>query len=381
MTIVASFSPVRRAVCSISAGSARATGWLVSPKGLFATSHSTIGYQVDTEVENDSGDRRVGRVVWVDVSRDLAVVLAETLPRGPEPMVPLALREAPVIRPGDRGHVVSALAGRGLRVTPASVCSVVRGAAIGDVFELDVAAPGPLGGPLVDTENRAMGLLVRGVDPSRASGGRKVVLLPSSEVRGALRTLENASDLGRRSPIYRCPTCATPFVPEHDACLSCGVPLPHPFPPVLAAAVAERAVRNALATMSVVANRARIGPSTWQVTSRPQGVDPVAITLSLEESGAAVVFRTGIASAARVAHEPFYRLLLTLNDQSTGPFRLALSGDRVVLVLVTSPAMLEGRELGPMLMAMAEVTDHYRKLLREGFDVPPLLLAHDPLDF
>ncbi len=80
MTQGASFSPVRRAVCAIAAGPSRATGWLVSPKGLFVTSHSALGYQVDATVENESGDTKPARVVWVDVARDLAFVLAEGLP-------------------------------------------------------------------------------------------------------------------------------------------------------------------------------------------------------------------------------------------------------------------------------------------------------------
>ena len=36
--------PVRRAACAVTSGAARATGWVVSTKGLIATSHSAIGY-------------------------------------------------------------------------------------------------------------------------------------------------------------------------------------------------------------------------------------------------------------------------------------------------------------------------------------------------
>ena len=396
MTQGMQLSPVRRAVCAISAGPSRATGWLVSSKGLFATSHSALGYHVDAELENEAGERKPGRVIWVDVARDLAFVLAEGLPRGAEPMLPLALREVPAARAGDRVLAVSALPSRGLRIAPASICAVAKSASSPDLLDTDVSLVGPAGGPLVDSDCRAVGLLVRGAPvvaqgaaPRGAAPGLtsraaplaagRTFALPAVEIRAALRTLEVASDLQRRSPIYRCPACTAPFVPEHDACLACGVPLPHPFPPSLANALAERIVREALATVGVVANRARTGPSTWQITSRAlAGIDPVTLVLSLDDAGSALALRAPVALASRGAREPFYRLLLTLNDQATGPFRLALAGDRVSLVLVLPPSMLQGRDLGTMLAAMAETTDHYRKLLQEAFDVTPLTSLDEP---
>lgn len=406
MTQGASFSPVRRAVCAISAGPSRATGCLVSPKGLFATSHSALGYQVDATLESESGDTKPARVVWVDVARDLAFVLAEGLPRGPEPMMPLGLREVPAARAGDRVFAVSALPGRGLRIAPASVCAVSKGPASADLLDTDTHLVGPAGGPLVDLDSRAVGLLLRcssspsparNAPPSgRAASPARAAALVASEIRAALRALEAAPDLARRSPIYKCPACASPFVPEHDACLACGAPLPHPHPPDPANMLVERIVRDALASAGVVANRARVGPRTWQLAARapsvtmgpqaapspgalraPTGFGPVPVALSLDDAASAVTLRAPVAFAPRSAREPFYRLLLTLNDQATGPFRLALSGDRVLLVLAVPPAMLQGRELGPMLAAMAETADHYRKLLQEGFDASPLTTLDD----
>lgn len=389
MTQGASFSPVRRAVCAVTAGPSRATAWLVSPKGLFATSHSALGYQVDATLENESGDTRPGRVVWVDVARDLAFVLAEGLPRAAEPMMPLGLREVPAARAGDRVFAVSALPGRGLRIAPASVCAVSKGLASADLLDTDLQLVGPAGGPLVDADSRAVGLLLRAVIPSsraraapsagRATSSPRAVALIAAEVRAALRALESAPDLARRSPIYKCPACVSPFVPEHDACLACGAPLPHPHPPDPANAMAERILRDALASIGVVANRARVGPRAWQLASRAlAGVGPVPIALSLDETASTVTVRAPVAFAPRGAREPFYRLLLTLNDQATGPFRLALAGDRVQLVFAVPPAMLQGRELGSMLAAMAETADHYRKLLQEGFDATPLTTLDEP---
>jgi hypothetical protein len=371
-----SFAPVRRATCALSVGPARATGWLVSQKGVLVTSHSAVGYQTEVEIENDSGERKLGRVVWVDVGRDLALVFADGgPPRAPEPMTPLLLREAPAVKSGDRVFAVAALPGRGLRITPASICAAPRAGAL-DPIDLDMSIAGPAGGPVVDVDCRAVGLLVRAAS-GRLSGaqaaGRRTQVLPATEVRAALRAIEASPDAAKRMPVYRCPACSTPFVPDNDACLACGALLPHPFPPGAAHPLAERAIREALAMAGVIANRARSGPRSWHLVSRGvPGVEPAAITLALDESGTTVAFRAPVALAPKGSREPFYRLLLTLNDQTTGPFRLALADERVVLMLAQPVGMLHGRDVIQTLGSLAEMAEHYRKILHEGFDAAPL---------
>ena len=405
MTPSPSFSPVRRAACAVTVGPARATGWLVSARGLFVTCHSAVGYQVEVDVEHESGDRRPGRVVWVDVGRDLAIILADGLPRAPEPMAPLGLREVPSVKSGDRVFTVAALPGRGLRITPASICAAPRAqpaaasqaaslpgaprASDAELIDIDAPLLGPAGGPLVDHDCRAVGLLVRspagrspGAGGSPAPQGRRTLVLPIAEVRAALRVLEAAPDLARRSPVYRCPTCVTPFVPEHDACLACGVPLPHPFPPSAAHPLAERTIREALAMAGIVANRARTGPRSWHLLSRGvPGAEPVPVTLSLDDTSTTAALRAPVALAPRGPREAFYRLLLTLNDQTTGPFRLALADDRLLVMLALPVGMLQGRDMVQTLAAIGEMADHYRKILHEGFDAAPLASLDDPPDW
>jgi hypothetical protein len=378
------FSPVRRAACAVTVGPARATGWLVSQRGLFVTSHSAVGYQVDVDVHNDAGDDRPGRVVWVDVARDVALVLVDgALPRAPEPMSPLAIRDVPAPRSGDRVYTVAALPGRGLRIAPASICVAPR-AGGPDLIDIDADLIGPLGGPLLDHDCRAVGLLVRapqGRAPFEAVSreARRSSVLPAAEIRGALRAIDAALDLPRRAPVYRCPACVTPFVPEHDACLACGAPLPHPFPPSAAHPLAERTIREALAMAGVIANRARTGPRSWHLATRgAPGGEPVPVTLTLDDTWTTAALRAPVALAPSGPAEPFYRLLLTLNDQTTGPFRLALAGDRVVVMLVLPVAMLQGRDLPPTLVALGEIAEHFRKILQEGFDCPPLTSLDAP---
>jgi hypothetical protein len=373
--------PVRRAVCALVAGPSRATGWLVSANGVFATSHAALGYNVDVGIENELGDSRPGRVVWVDVARDLAFVFAtEGLPRGVEPMAPLPLRDEPPAKIGERVFAVSVLPGRGVRLSSGTVCAAPGSAGQATHFDTDAGTVGPAGGPLIDTEQRAVGLVtscppVHIAKPER----RRIFAIPAATVRLALHPLELASDLAEQSPVYRCPGCASPFVPEHDACLACGAPLPHPFPPHPGRAASERIVRDALAAVGVVANRARTGPRSWHLSLRAtRSREPVVVTIELDEAGTTAAFRTPIAFAPAEAHEPFFRLLLTLNDQATGAFRLALAGSRVVLVWALPLAALREHDMVPMLASFGEMSEHYRKILHDGFDAPPLFALDEP---
>lgn len=404
-----SLPPVRRAACALTAGPSRATGFLVSilreaasgrltspnnpssAKGLFVTSHAALGYHVEVEIENEAGDRKPGRVVAVDVARDLTFVLAtDGLPRLGDAMAPLVLREMPSVKLGEQAVAVAALPNRGLRVWPATICALPRSAGPLERFDTDADPIGPAGGPLVDADGRVIGILVR--DPAHHAGQgfgspsapsralvRRATALPAAELRAALRPIESASDLPRRSPIYRCPTCTSPFVPDLDSCLACGLPLPHPFPPDPARASSERALRDALAGIGLIANRVRTGARTWQLPPRTApGGDSVAIHVELDPAGATLVFRAPVARLPKSAREPFYRLILTLNDQSTGAYRLALDGDRVLCLFAAVPSTLREHDLGLSLSGLVEMAEHFRKILQEGFDAAPLLALSAP---
>ncbi len=382
---------VRRATCALSAGPSRATGFLVSGKGLFVTSHSALGYQVEVEIENEAGDHKPGRVVAVDVARDLTFVLAtDGLPRLGDAMAPLTLREMPSVKLGEPAMAVAALPNRGLRVWSANVCALPRTTGPSERFDTDGEAIGPAGGPLVDVEGRAIGILVRDPahpvvnarNPGARASLRRATALPAAELRAALRPIESASDLPRRSPIYRCPTCTSPFVPDLDSCLACGLPLPHPFPPEPSRATSERALRDALAGIGVIANRVRVGARHWQLPPRTApGGDTVSVGVELDPAGIALVFRAPVARLAKGPREPFYRLLLTLNDQSTGAYRLALDGDRVLLLFAVLPATLRDHDMGQALAGLVEMAEHYRKILQEGFDAAPLLALSEPTEW
>ncbi len=75
---------VRRSLLGVRGASSGGTGWVVLGNGLVMTSHEAVGYQSEVYLELESGRRAEGRVIWVDVARDLALVLpTEQLPLPP----------------------------------------------------------------------------------------------------------------------------------------------------------------------------------------------------------------------------------------------------------------------------------------------------------
>ncbi len=169
-------------------------------------------------------------------------------------------------------------------------------------------------------------------------------------------------------------------MPNKDSILK-ALPLPHPFAPEPSRAACERAVRDALAGAGIVANRVRTGPRSWYLPSRhAPGGDVAPVTVEIDEAGSTVVLRAPVALLPRSPREPFYRLLLTLNDQSTGPYRLALDGERIVLLFALFWATLREHDMSQTLAAMGEMAEHYRKILQEGFDAAPLLTMDAPSD-
>src|SRR6185437_8076394 len=133
------------------------------------------------------------------------------------------------------------------------------------------------------------------------------------------------SALQDRVATYRCPVCNEAFGAELDRCLGCGASLPHADPAAALRSAGERVVKEVLATVGVVANKVRVGPRAWRILYRPEGgAEATEIAVRLDEPGGDVFFRAPVLRAPTVNVEPLYRLLLTLNDQTTGPYRLEL---------------------------------------------------------
>jgi len=73
------------------------------------------------------------------------------------------------------------------------------------------------------------------------------------------------------------------------------------------------------------------------------------------------------------AHEPFYRLLLTANDQTTGVCRLSLAGDVVVLSFSEPvPAFASEHDVAVVFHDLVRLAEQYRKALAELFGAEAL---------
>src|SRR5277367_3329993 len=143
---------VRRSLLAVRSASAGGTGWVALGNGLVMTSHEAVGYDAEVRLELDSGRRCPGRVIWVDVARDLALVL----PSEPLPLPPL-LPRPDLPRLGEPALALSALPDSPWRVGSAIVSAV--DCRIGPLrcFELD-AAVDSCGGPVIDLDGRVIGV-------------------------------------------------------------------------------------------------------------------------------------------------------------------------------------------------------------------------------
>ena len=65
----------RRSIVGVRAVASGGTGWVALGNGLVLTSHEAVGYQTEVTLEVDANRRVPGRVIWADVSRDLALIL------------------------------------------------------------------------------------------------------------------------------------------------------------------------------------------------------------------------------------------------------------------------------------------------------------------
>ena len=70
--------------------------------------------------------------------------------------------------------------------------------------------------------------------------------------------------------------------------------------------------------------------------------------------------------------EPFYRFLLTLNDQTTDTQRFSVEGDTVYLSFVEPTALVRPGEGAARVRDLVREGERYRKALGEPFDAAPV---------
>jgi hypothetical protein len=341
----------RRSIVLVRAGASSGTGWPAMDTGLIVTAHSIVGRHAHATIELDDGTKRSARVVHCDIGADAAFLLAEGAPSPP------ALRRA--TRPGRLGQPVWALAcvaDEGLVIHQGVISAVERVRHGRPVLGVSFTLRGS-GAPLFDMDGRVVGVFGR--------AGSKGLVTPIDRLEAQLAELDRpASELTDRRPAYRCPACNVELAPSLDRCLGCGAVAPDAYD--LVHAGAERTVREGLSALGAAAAHAPSGPGAWRVVfaSSTAPTPAVAIDLRIDATGSRWMASARVSPVPRADHEPFYRLLLSLNDETTEPFRLGIEGSNVILCATSPLPSVIDRDL----VELARHVEHYRKVLDDAFD-------------
>lgn len=369
---------VRRSLLGVRGASGGGTGWIALGNGLVMTSHEAVGYQTEVTLELENGRRAQGRVIWVDVARDLALVLpTERLP------LPPLLPRPDLPRLGEPVLAISAVPDQPFRVVSALVSAVDYRVGPLRCFELDTVV-GSAGGPIVDLDGRVLG--VGGLDLPRGTRRRVPVEAPASRslaipiaaLQRALAAVDVPTEqFAERNPNYRCPGCGEPFQPRDERCLACGRLLPHGWempegPPGAAAAGAERMIRDLLAEQGAAPATARVDRRSYRLAVPGEGGAQTQVVLEYDEDGQTVRGRVALVRVPIVNQEPFFRFLLTLNDQATGSQRLSIEGDTVWLVFNEPTAMVRPGEGAQRVAELVREGEKYKRMLAEPFEAAQL---------
>jgi hypothetical protein len=368
---------VRRSLLAVRSAAAGGTGWVVLGNGLVMTSHEAVGYDAEVRLELEGGRRCPGRVIWVDVARDLALVLpSEALP------LPPLLPRPDLPRLGEPALALSALPDSPWRVGSAIVSAV--DCRIGPLrcFELD-ASVDSCGGPIIDLDGRVIGVggldLPRGArrrapSSERGAGANRSLAIPIAALSRALSAADVAVEqFDARSPTYRCPTCNDPFQIQEERCLACGHLLPHGWEMADVArgaslAGAERLMRDLLTELGAVATSVRVGPRTFRLSSPGADGSMTHLTLEIDEDGTCIRGKIPLLRVPVVNQEPFYRFLLTLNDQTVGTQRFSIEGDTAYLSFTEPTSLVRPGEGSLRLQELVREGERYRRALGEPFD-------------
>jgi hypothetical protein len=252
-------------------------------------------------------------------------------------------------------------------------------------FELDAPVTS-CGGPVVDLDGRLIGVggldLPRGTRraPVEAStpGSSHSLAIPIAALSRALAAVDIASDqFEGRSPNYRCPVCNESFQARDERCLACGRLLPHGWEPASAArgpvtAGAERLLRDLLDEIGATITSVRIGPRAVRLSAPGADGARTTLTLEIDEDGSFIRGKIPLLRVPAVNQEPFYRFVLTLNDQALGTQRFSVEGDTLYLSFLEPTALVRPGDGATRLQELVSEGERYRKALGEPFDAAPL---------
>ena len=158
--------------------------------------------------------------------------------------------------------------------------------------------------------------------------------------------------------------------------VTCGQRLPHAWEPSASSstpsfAAAERLVRDLLARLGAVAASVRIGPRSYRLRipadARGNGT-PAEVTLDIDEAGKVLHGKTPLVRVPSSNHEPFYRFLLSLNDQAASGLRLSIEDDVVSLTFTELTATLSESEAAHLFEELVRSGERLRRALSEAYE-------------
>ncbi|MBX3273934.1 MAG: trypsin-like peptidase domain-containing protein [Sandaracinaceae bacterium] len=358
------FDRLRAGVVGVRAGTGQGTGWIATDAGLVVTNAHVVGYADLVELR-DADERRVqGKVVFVDVARDLAFVTPRERLGGPA----LRVGDSALVYPGQPVLAFGHPLGLSYTLTRGVISAIGREVNGVRYLQTDAAVnPGNSGGPLVDERGDVIGVSTF----VRANAQNLGFALPTAAFAADLA--EHAGPLAAlftRKPSYRCVRCREPYDSADDQCVVCGTV--HRFIDAediaaqeLPYAEAERVVQGALNALRLGAP-ARVGPGAFEV-EHPQ----VQLRVALEARGAELVAECRIARLPPEDFSAFYRFLLTANDLSCGAASVGLAGETVIAKLQQPTAFLVTNELAQDLAALVRFAAKLRGALARSFRAPP----------
>jgi DNA-directed RNA polymerase subunit RPC12/RpoP len=350
----------RGSVVGVRAGARRGTGFAAMKNGLIVTSLRVIGYGPRAFVRAAEGEEVEAKVVFADTRRDLAFLMAEPLQ-----LPPLPMGDSAAARPGDAVFIVGQAADHAFTVAQGILAATEREVRGLPHFQIDAAPEtGARGGPVLDRDGRVLAVCLAG----RPERGAPCLAVPAHVFADLLPPFFGpAAEVTKSQPSYRCLECEAVYGPEQDRCRRCGARVPYLGRPASSPgrARAERVAAVVVRALGFVPNQVRAGPGEWRL---PQGSDEVRVRL--DESGEQIALSLPLAGVPREGHERFFRFLLAVNDRTSGPMRVALEENAVVLEATTPVALVVREEAAPLLQGLVELAAELRGVLREAYGAP-----------
>lgn len=227
------------------------------------------------------------------------------------------------------------------------------------------------GGPLLDVEGRVLGVN-SWVYAQRESLSFAV---PVDAFRADLERHAgtSASVLGLK-PVYRCVECRTAYEPRDAGdgrCLACGAPLPYAnelggLSEAHAFFQAERIVHEMIERLGFAPHQVRIAQGVWRLSR-----EALEVWIYLDRSGEYVVFQSRLCQLPRTGQEALFRFLLTVNDKTSGPCRIALKKDVVLLSFAEPTDFLNQSELTASLGLLLAMSAELRGVLQATYGALP----------